>query len=142
MAVVYFAETDPQKAVTAPFSRPTSTSSLGWDSMAKTIAYHPYIVRVVGRIGDVVTFRFIQAATGATTGADVGSDHTVDLTNLRYVLPDVPSTLPTPTDIAAGNAYAFLFFTDLFIASSPGVTTDAASSGGGLGKHPAGAEYF
>ncbi len=142
MAVIYFAEPDPAKAVTTAFKQPTATSSLGWDSMRKAIVYHPYVVRVIGRTGDVVTFRFVQATTGATTGADVGGDHTVDLTNLRHVFPDVPSTLPAPTDIAAGNAYAFLFFTDLFIASSPGVTTDAGNSGGGIGKHPAGAEYF
>ncbi len=142
MAVIYFSEPDPQKAVTTPFPRPTSTSSLGWDSMAKTIVYHPYLVHVIKQDGDVLTFRFIQATIGATTGAEVGGDHAVDLTNLSYVYPGVPSTLPTLADIAAGNAYAFLFFTDSFIASSPVVTTDAGNSGGGTGKHPVGSEYY
>ncbi len=142
MAVIYFAEPDPQKAVTRAFKRPTQASTLGWDAGRSAIVYHPYLVRVIKRDGDVLTFRFIQATTGATTGQDVGSDHTVDLTNLRFVYPDDPSTLPSAADIAAGNDCAFLFFTDTFIGSNPGVSTDAAGSGGGIGKHPPGAEYF
>ncbi|CAN5268749.1 hypothetical protein BH11MYX1_BH11MYX1_12310 [soil metagenome] len=142
MAVIYFAEQDPAKAVTAAFKQPTATTSLGWDSMRKAIVYHPYIVRVTSRTGDIVTFRFVQATQGAKTGTDVGGDHTVDLTNLRFVFPDNPSTLPAATELAAGNAYAFLFFTEAFIASSPTVTTDAAGSGGGTGKHPLGSEYY
>ena len=141
MALIYYAACSLAEATINPFKKPTKDSKLGWDSLADSFVYHPYLIRCLDPNKNAYRFKFIDCRSEAGTGEDYGAEHVVDLTDFSLVCPDRPSTLPTAADLANGDSYGFIFLSTKYMDPAD-TTLDGPGSGGGTGKHPIGADYY
>lgn len=96
-------------AVAARFPK-ISDGEIAFDTRDRVPEYVPFVVQVVERKGDTLTFEAINPNDGT-----VGSrQYAVNLTNIEHVWRRLPSTLDDPTNDPK-NTFALLFLTETYL---------------------------
>jgi hypothetical protein len=144
MSYIYKAGTSPGEVEASAFALSTLQAAVGddtkpkllWWSVATHPGYEPFVVRLKSVAPDNLSFAFINC----TTGQEAPTVHTIDRRDRRRVWDELPSTL---SNFAAGTqdcAFLFLAPADQQDLDLKTAMMENATTGGGQGKWPAGAD--